>query len=119
MIFFCIRVYQLEERIRSTILCLPFSDDTRLATQTLWSEFTDTAEFSPNALSGALPHQASSVSTTTSFDRLGRKGTTTATAQRAGAGLAVSMDSPASNVIGAIDARDYGDESNEYDETDE
>jgi hypothetical protein len=48
MIFFCIRVYQLEELIRRTILCLPSPDNTRLATQRLWSEFTDTAEFSPN-----------------------------------------------------------------------
>jgi hypothetical protein len=119
MIFFCICVYQLKERIRRTILCLPFSDDTRLATQTLWSEFADTAEFSPNAPSDALLQQTSSTSTTTSFDRLRRKGNTTATAQRAGVDLAVSVDSPDSNVIGATNAGNYGDESSEYDETDE
>jgi hypothetical protein len=119
MIFFCIRVYQLEERIRRTILCLPSPDNTRLATQRLWSEFTDTAEFSPNVPSDVLLQQTSSVAPTTSSDRLRRKSKYTATAQRAGVGFASSVDSPASNVIGTIDEGDYADESGEYDETDE
>jgi hypothetical protein len=118
MIFFCIRVYQLEESIRRTILCLPFSDDTRLATQTLWSDFADTAEFSPNVSSDVLLQQESSVSPSTSFDRLRRKDKYIALAQRAGAGLAISADSPASNVIGAINEGNRADESDEYDETD-
>jgi hypothetical protein len=112
-------VYQLEERIRGTILCLSFSDDTRLGTQTLWSDFADTAEFSPNVPSDVLLQQTSSVSPTTSFNRLRRKGKYTAIAQRAGVGLAISVDSPASSVIGAISEGDHADESDEYDETDE
>jgi hypothetical protein len=117
MIFFCIRVYQLEERIRRTVLCLPFSDDTRLATQTLWSDFADTADFSPNMPSDVLLQLKSLVSPTTSFDRLRRKGKYTATVQRAGVGLAILVDSLASIVIGAIDEGDRADESDEYDET--
>jgi hypothetical protein len=66
-----------------------------------------------------LLQQTSSVSPTTSSDRLRRKSKYTATAQRAGLGLASSVDSTASNVIGAIDEGDYADESGEYDETDE
>jgi hypothetical protein len=69
--------------------------------------------------SGALLQQISSVPTITSFDKLRRKGNTTATVQRAGLGFAVSVDSPTSNVIGAANAGNYGDKSSEYDETDE
>jgi hypothetical protein len=66
-----------------------------------------------------LLQQTSSVSPTTSFNRLRRKGKYTAIAQRAGVGLAISVDSPASSVIGAISEGDHADESDEYDETDE
>jgi hypothetical protein len=66
-----------------------------------------------------LLQQTSSVSPTTSFDRLRRKGKYTAIAQRTGVGLAISVDSPASSVIWAINEGDHADESDEYDETGE
>jgi hypothetical protein len=67
--------------------------------------------------SDVLLQQKSSVSPSTSLKRLRRNGKYTATIQRAGAGLAISVDSPDSSAIGAINEGDRADESDEYNET--
>lgn len=89
MIFFCIRVYLLEERTRRTILCLPFSDDTQLVTERLWSEFVETTNTSSNACTYVSLQKTSSVPPTTGSGKFRRKGKHAATAQRRGVSIVV------------------------------
>jgi hypothetical protein len=42
MVYFCIRIHLLGERIRKDTLHLPFSDDLQLKTERLWSQLADT-----------------------------------------------------------------------------